>query len=277
MPATTINGVELHYEDSGGSGPVVVFSHGLLWSGRMFAAQAAALAGRYRCIRYDHRGQGESATSPAPYDMEQLADDAATLIQTLGAAPCHFVGLSMGGFVGLRLALRRPDLLRSLTLIESAADAEPRLNIPKYKAMSLVARYFGYRPLLPAVMRIMFGTRFLKDPARRPLKREQEEQLLALQPARVEAALHSVIARNPVENELHKITTRTQVIHGSDDRAIKPARARRTCGAIRGARWVETPGAGHTSSVEEPDAVTAALESFFEGGSHEAQPASGAA
>jgi 3-oxoadipate enol-lactonase len=265
MPKATINGVELHYEDSGGDGPAVVFSHGLLWSGRMFAAQAAALAGRYRCIRYDHRGQGESGTSPAPYDMEQLADDAATLIQTLGAAPCHFVGLSMGGFVGLRLALRRADLLRSLTLIESAADAEPRLNIPKYRAMALVARYIGYRPLVPAVMRVMFGSRFLKDRARRDLKREQQQQLLALDPARAEAALRSVITRNPVENELHKITTPTQVVHGSDDRAIKPARARRTSSAIRGARWVEIPGAGHTSTVEEPAAVTAALESFFQG------------
>src|SRR5439155_21619026 len=137
--------------------------------------------------------------------------------------------------------------------------------IPKYKAMSIIARYLGYRPLLPAVMRIMFGPRFLHDRARRDLKREQQQQLLALQPARVEAALNSVMYRNPVESELHKIATPTLVIHGSDDRAIKPARARRTCDTIRGARWVEIPGAGHTSSVEEPAAVTAALESFFQG------------
>jgi pimeloyl-ACP methyl ester carboxylesterase len=263
MAKASINGVELYYEDTGGGGPPVVFSHGLLWSGRMFADQVKALRGRYRCISYDHRGQGESSTSPTPYDMDQLTDDAASLIQQLTASPCHFVGLSMGGFVGLRLALRRPDLLSSLTLIESAADAEPRLNIPKYKAMSLVARYLGYRPLLPAVMRIMFGPRFLKDPARQAQRREQEAQLLALQPARVEAALASIIRRHPVADQLRQIATPTQVVHGSEDRAIVRARARRTCDAIRGARWVEVPGAGHTSSVEEPAAVTAALESFF--------------
>src|SRR6476660_4847171 len=108
-----VNDVELHGVDEAAGVPIV-FSHGLLWSGRMFDAQASALKKSYRVIRYDHRGQGKSATSPTPYDMEQLADDAATLIQNLKASPCHFVGLSMGGFVGLRLALERPDLLKSL-------------------------------------------------------------------------------------------------------------------------------------------------------------------
>src|SRR5213078_2875597 len=111
MPKLSVNGVELHYEDSG-SGPPVVFSHGLLWSGRMYAAQVATLADRHRCITYDHRGQGQSPVSPTAYDMDTLAEDAAALIEKLGALPCHFVGLSMGGFVGLRLAIRRPELLR---------------------------------------------------------------------------------------------------------------------------------------------------------------------
>src|SRR6476619_7325344 len=95
------------------------------WSTKVRACRwcsRTACSGRAECSRR------RRARSPSPYDMEQLADDAATLIQKLNAAPCHFVGLSMGGFVGLRLALERPDLLRSLTLIESAAAAEPRLN-----------------------------------------------------------------------------------------------------------------------------------------------------
>jgi 3-oxoadipate enol-lactonase len=265
MTATTqINGVNLYYEDTGGSGVPVVFSHGLLWSGRMFAAQIAALGGSFRCISYDHRGQGRSGTSPAPYDMEQLTEDAALLMTQLGATPCHFVGLSMGGFVGLRLALRRPELLRSLTLIESAADAEPRLNIPKYKAMTRLARVVGYGPFVPVVMRIMFGRKFLRDRARVAERGEQKEQLLALDPARTDAALDSVLRRRPVLDQLHQIRTPTQVVHGTDDRAINPARARRTCGAISGCRWVEIPSAGHTSTVEEPAAVTAALKSFFD-------------
>ena len=262
MPTLSVDGIEIFYEDVGRGTPIV-FSHGLLWSGRMYAAQVAALSGRYRCIAYDHRGQGRSGTSPVSYDMDRLSEDAVALIRALDAAPCHFVGLSMGGFVGLRLALRHPELLRSLTLIESAADEEPRLNIPKYRAMSWVARWLGYGPLLPAVMKIMFGRAFLGDPARAPERHEEEAQLLALEPARVEAALHAVVSRRSLLDEVHAIRTPTQVVHGVDDRAIKLPRARRTCGAIPGCRWVEIPRAGHTSSVEEPAAVTAALERFL--------------
>jgi 3-oxoadipate enol-lactonase len=262
MPSLAIDGIHLHYEESG-SGIPVVFSHGLLWSGRMFAAQTAELSRGYRCIAYDHRGQGQSASSPAPYDMERLAEDAAQLILALGAAPCHFVGLSMGGFVGLRLALYRPELLRSLTLVDSAADREPRLNVPKYKLMSLFVRRFGFGPLLPAIMKIMFGPAFLRDPARAEARREQEAQLLALEPQRMEAALHAVTSRRAVLDELGAIRTPTMILHGVDDAAIRLPRARRTAGGIPGAKWVEIPHAGHTSTVEEPAAVTAALQSFF--------------
>src|SRR5512143_1799142 len=165
MPTLAVDGIDLHYEERG-SGTPIVFSHGLLWTGGMFDAQVTALSSRYRCIAYDHRGQGRSGTSPRPYDMERLTADAATLIEKLGAAPCHFVGLSMGGFVGMRLAARRPELLRTLTLVETAADSEPRWNIPKYRAMALVGRVAGFGPVVGAVMKIMFGATFLRDPAR---------------------------------------------------------------------------------------------------------------
>ena len=262
MPIARVNGVELHYEQRGAGVPVV-FSHGLLWSGRMFDAQLAALAGSHLCIRYDHRGQGESPRSPSPYDMDDLSVDAAALIESLGAAPCHFVGLSMGGMVGLRLALRRPELLRSLTLIESAADRESRRNIPKYRAMALLARLIGLGVLVPPVMKIMFGRAFLRDPARASERATEEAHLRALDVPGMIAALDCVIRRRPLTGELGRIATPTLVLHGEDDRAITPRRAQATAQAIPGARLVMLPRAGHTSSVEEPDAVSAELARFF--------------
>jgi pimeloyl-ACP methyl ester carboxylesterase len=264
MPTIAINGTELCYEDTGGGGVPIVFSHGLLWSGRMYDPQVTALRGRYRCITYDHRGQGQSATSATPYDMEVLTDDAAALIEKLGAWPCHFVGLSMGGFVGLRLASRKPALIRSLTLIESAADAEPAWNVPKYRAMSFIARHFGLGLLVPAVMRIMFGRAFLRDPTRAVERAARAAELRALAVARVEPALESVVRRRPVESELTRVRVPTLVLHGEDDRAIVLGRARKTAQAIAGARLVVLPRAGHTSSLEEPALVTRELSQFVD-------------
>ncbi|TMA21242.1 MAG: alpha/beta hydrolase, partial [Deltaproteobacteria bacterium] len=113
MPRIQVDGAELQYEDSGGPGEPVVFAHGLLWSTTLFRFQVEALRGEYRCIAFDFRGQGKSQVTGTGYDMDTLAHDAEQIIEKLGAAPCHFLGLSMGGFIGMRLAARRPELLRS--------------------------------------------------------------------------------------------------------------------------------------------------------------------
>src|SRR5439155_391619 len=92
----------------------------------------------------------------ASHALRQPGGDAAGRTESRRAAPCHFVGLSMGGFIGMRLALRRPELLRSLALLETAADPEPALNKPKYALMGLITRALGTRPLLAPIMKIMF-------------------------------------------------------------------------------------------------------------------------
>src|SRR5258707_9601832 len=104
MARVKVNGVELNYQESGSGPETIVFSHGLLMDHMMFESQRAAFEKQYRVIAYDHRGQGQSHDPGQGYDMDTLADDAAALITALNAAPCHFAGLSMGGFVGMRLA-----------------------------------------------------------------------------------------------------------------------------------------------------------------------------
>jgi pimeloyl-ACP methyl ester carboxylesterase len=117
MPFKEINGTRIHHTETGSGPETIVFSHGLLMSGEMFRDQVAAFSDRYRCITFDHRGQGQSEVTESGYDMDTLAEDAAALIRELNCAPCHFAGLSMGGFVGMRLAIRHPELLKSLILL----------------------------------------------------------------------------------------------------------------------------------------------------------------
>jgi pimeloyl-ACP methyl ester carboxylesterase len=255
-----VNGVELYVEDTGGSGPAVVFSHGLLWSTKMWRFQVEALRSRFRCIAWDHRGQGRSQITDGGYDMETLTLDAAALIEKLGVQPAHFVGLSMGGFVGMRLGARRPELLKTLTLVETAADAEPFYNVPKYKALSFLSDFTGLGPFLPIVMKIMFGRSFLSDPAKAALREEMRSQLLAIDLRGMRRALDGVIFRKPFREQ---VKVPTLVVSGEEDRAVVPARSRKLFDAIPGARFVSLPAAGHTSSIEQPDALTAALLSHF--------------
>ncbi len=263
MPFVDLDDARLYYEDSGGDGPAVVFSHGLLLDRRMFDAQVAALRGTFRCIAYDHRGQGRSTSAPMRWiDMETCSRDAARLIDALDATPCHFVGLSMGGFVGLRLALRQPELLRSLTLLESSADPEPPENVPRYKLMNAIAKSLSIRLVAGRVQPILFGRSFLTDPERafeRKLWRERViENARAVWPA-----VNGVIFRNGVYNEIDAICTPTLIAVGEEDVATIPEQSRRMHARIRGSQLEMIPRAGHSSAIENPAAVTQLLQSFL--------------
>jgi pimeloyl-ACP methyl ester carboxylesterase len=263
MPKLQINHAEIYFEEHGAGPETIVFAHGLLWSGRMFDNQVNALQDRYRCITFDFRGQGQSQVTESGYDIDTLSEDAAALIEALQCAPCHFLGLSMGGFVGLRLAIRRPALLKSLMLLETSADPEPEENIGRYRLLNFVARWLGLRLVADRVMPIMFGEKFLSDPGRTKEKEEWRERMIANHRIGITRAVKGVISRAGVYDQLDKITIPTLIIVGDQDVATVPAKAERMHARIRGSKLVVVSGAGHTSTVEEPGAVNAALEAFL--------------
>jgi 3-oxoadipate enol-lactonase len=262
MPTTRVNGVELYYESSGSGAQTVVFSHGLLMSADMFREQVRFLSPRYRVIAYDHRGQGRSDLTARELDMDTLAADAAALIEALGVGPCHFAGLSMGGFVALRLAARRPELLRSCILLETSAEPERPRNVSRYRLLSWVLRLLGTGPVVDQVMPILFGRTFLADPARAELRAEWRGRLLALRRS-IYRAVAGVIDRGGVEEELQGISRPTLILVGEEDVATPPAMAERIHAAIRGSRLVRIPRAGHSSTIENPSAVNVALAEFL--------------
>lgn len=264
MPRIYLNGTELYYEDTGGPAETVLLSHGLLWSGRMFEAQVAALRDRYRVITYDHRGQGRSAPpTERVVSIETVTADAIALIERLGVGPVHFCGLSMGGFVGMRIAARRPELVRSLVLMETTADPEPEENVPKYRRLAFVAEWFGLRLVAGPVMKIMFSRTFLADPAREADRARWRNELIANR-RDIVAAVRGVIEREGVYEELAKIRCPTLVIVGEEDTATVPEKAERIRAAVRGATLVRVPGAGHTSSVEQPALVSQVIGAFLD-------------
>lgn len=264
MPKIHLNGCDIHYEDTGEEDrEAVVLSHGLLWSTALFEPQAAALRGRYRVIRYDHRGQGESAAPRGrSVTIEACYRDAVALIEALGVGPCHFGGLSMGGFVGLRLGARRPDLLRSLILMETSAD--PEVNAAAYRRLNFVARWFGLRLVADRVMPIMFGRTFMEDPARADERARWRQRLVGNRRS-IYKAVNGVIERAGVAHELADIKVPTLILVGDEDVATPPEKAARIHAGVAGSRLVKIAGAGHSSSIEQPAAVNAAILEFLEG------------
>lgn len=163
VPDIEVNGVRLHYVDQGSGPEAVVFSHSYLVDWSHFKPQIDALSGRYRCIAFDHRGHGASERPKAGYDMENIYEDALAFIEAMDCAPVHFVGLSTGGFIGLRLGFRRPDLLRTLTLMDTSAEAEPVSNRFQYELMMRMIRVVGMRPFAGYITSLFFSKNLRRD------------------------------------------------------------------------------------------------------------------
>jgi 3-oxoadipate enol-lactonase len=263
MPQIPVNGVRLYIEDTGGSGPPILFSHGLLYSCRMWDAQVPSLRGSFRCISYDHRGQGQSEVTEDGYDMDTLALDAAALIRSLGIQPVHFVGLSMGGFIGMRLAARHPELVRSLVLLDTSADPEPPDDLPRYRMLTFIERWLGPRLVAGAVLKIMHGPSMRADPSRAVELRSIRERFIAANRVGAVRAVNGVLSRKGMKEELQNIRAPTLVMVGEEDKATVPAKSEAIAAAIKGATLVRVPRAGHLSAIDNPSFVTEQLSSFL--------------
>jgi pimeloyl-ACP methyl ester carboxylesterase len=163
----------------------------------------------------------------------------------------------------MRLALRHPSLLESLALLETSADPEPAENVGRYRLLALIARWFGLRMVAGQVMPVMFGEKFLKDPARAQLRQELQAALASNHRVGITRAVTGVIERAGIYEQIDAIRVPTLVVVGDQDVATVPARSERIHARIAGSRLVVIPGAGHTSTVEEPEAINKVLLEFL--------------
>jgi pimeloyl-ACP methyl ester carboxylesterase len=138
MPTIEVNGTTTYYECTG-SGPAILFVHGMAGDADTWADQSTRFSDRYTCVRYDRRSHSRSTRGTAPISYETYADDAAALIDALGLAPCLVVSSSGGAAISVVLALRHPHTLRGLVVSEpplvsldpAAGDALLRELVPR--------------------------------------------------------------------------------------------------------------------------------------------------
>ncbi|WP_329292854.1 alpha/beta fold hydrolase [Streptomyces sp. NBC_01455] len=217
MPRLQVNGVTIAYTDTGSplgkaDAPIVVFGHGLMMSGWMFHEQIAVLRQRYRCITLDWRGQGDTPATSSGYDMDTLTEDVVGLIEQLRLTTVHYVGLSMGGFVGIRLAARRGDLLRSLTLLDTSADAQDATTARRLELLALIYRLVGFRPVRKRLIPSLFGPSFLASAESRPRIKEWARRQRNCDRAGMSKAIIGVAHRPAVLAELGRSSAQCEVV-----------------------------------------------------------------
>lgn len=258
MPAATLRGQRIHYEDTGGAGLSLVLGHGFLQDSSMFDAQARQLRPRHRVITWDARGHGGTVMSGEAFDYWDLADDLAALLDHLGVHRAVLGGMSQGGFVALRFALRYPDRTAGLVLIDTQSGLEDPDNVPQYNAMHDVWTSSGASDqLLEMVAAIIVGNK-------RPESAEWIAKWKGLDPSRLTPIYRTLMDRDDITSRLGEIRTPALVIHGTEDVAIDISLAEKLCASLSGCRGVvRIEGAGHSSNITHPEPVNRAIEEFL--------------
>lgn len=255
-------GVRIAFDDRG-SGRPVVLGHSFLCSRQMWSNQVEPLAAEHRVINLDLRGHGASGRFRSPFRLDDLVSDVVAVLDHLEIDRAVWAGLSVGGMVALRAALRVPDRVAGLILVDTEGGTETIWRRMQYSLLGLVARTMSIRPVLPIVARRMFGATTFRT--RADLLGEWRERFAAVHIPSALAMLKAIMQREDILPRLHAVDVPALVLVGSEDTSLPPPRARRLADALPRATYLEIPQAGHLSALEQPRRVTAAMLDFLRG------------
>jgi len=259
------------YEERGASsgggrgGDAIVLWHSLLMDGGMWRHQVEPLSALGRVISFDGPGHGKSEVPPLHFTLEDNADALLDAFEELGVSRVVAVGLSWGGMVSMRLALRHPHRVRALALLDTSAEESSVAEKVKYRALISFGRRFG---IPHALADSQIAPLFFSARARAEQADVVERAIRAAsgfdREGTARASLAVVVHRSSVLPKLGSIRVPTLVLCGREDIATAPIHSQRIAEKIPGARleWIE--GSGHISTLEKPSEVNALLVPFVQ-------------
>jgi 3-oxoadipate enol-lactonase len=233
------------------NGRIVAFAHALAADSGMWAEQILALiALGFRVLRMDMRGHGGSAPVPGDYNLQELASDIVAVLDHLGIAKAHYVGLSIGGMIGEALAVHFPDRVFSLMLCETPpASLRNAAEIwgPRVAAVRAAA---ALEPIADATMERWLTEEFR---ARHPKRWQQIRDTIAATTPAGYCGCVAALSRFDFTRDLPNLRLPALVLYGEDDRATSHEENQRLASLIPGGRFIAFPGARHLPNVEAPD------------------------
>ncbi|WP_427891957.1 3-oxoadipate enol-lactonase [Kribbella sp. GL6] len=233
--------------------PTVVLANSLGSTWEMWDANLAAWEQHFRVVRFDTRGHGRSPVPAGSYDIDDLADDVVVLLDRLGVERAHFVGLSLGGMTGMRLAARNPERVDRLVVLCTGARLEPA---SAWFERAELVRAKGSEAVAEAVVRRWFTAALLESD---PLLRERSEAMVAATPAEGYASCCEVIATMDLLPDLAGISAPTLAVAGADDPATPPWQLERIASSVADGKLLVVPGAAHLAAAERPDLINPAV------------------
>ena len=254
MATAQINGTTIHYEDTGGSGPAVILSHGFLMDHSMFDPQVAALRNSHRVITWDERGFGGTRAT-GKFTYWDSARDVLGLLDHLGIERAVVGGMSQGGFLSLRVALTAPERVRALILIDTQAGTEDPATVEAYNQLHAAWVEHGSAAVQDVIASIILGPGEWG---------EWFEKWARLEPDQFTAAFGCLMHRDDITERLGEINCPALIVHGTADVAIPMEKAEILRDRISGPTvLVPIEGGPHAANMTHPDQVNSAILRFL--------------
>ena len=257
MTFANIDGQEIFYQDSGGNGPIVILAHGFLMDQTMFDAQVAALSPEFRVITWDERGCGQTKWDGKDFSYWDSADDCLGLMDHLGIDKCVIGGMSQGGFLTMRAALKAPERVAALILIDTAADNDNEETLAGYRMMVDTWVQHGPVPDLTGVI----ANIIIAEPTEnaKSIAKWQSFTIDA-----VKATAKCLLERDDITDRLGEIKCPAIILHGTADTAISMERAEALRAGLVGAgKIIPIEGAAHASNLTHAQLVNPPLLEFL--------------
>lgn len=255
----TANGIDIHYTIEG-DGPVVTMSHALGCNLALWDEQAKALSTRYRVLRYDTRGHGQTSAPPGPYSLERMADDVHGLLTGLGVTSTHFVGISMGGMIGQIFTLKYPSMVRSLTL-SSTTSRYPTAARSAWVERIRTVETKGMEPMVEPALERWFTAPFRK---RRQDVMDSMRAMIRSTPPQGYIGCCYAIPTIDVTDRLGEVRCPTLVISGEDDPGTPVAMAQEIRAALPSSELAILTSASHLCNLEQFEAFNRVLLGFLD-------------
>ncbi|HZH50693.1 MAG TPA: 3-oxoadipate enol-lactonase [Microvirga sp.] len=255
MAFALANGIVLHYQVMGrAEGPALVFLNSLGSDLRIWQEVVPALTDRFRVILYDKRGHGLSDTPPAPYTMDDHADDLLALLDGLQVRSAVLIGLSIGGMIAQRIAVRAPERVKALVLCDTAA----KIGTPQMWAERIAAvETGGIGSIAERILERWFTPEFR---ASRIEDYTGWKNMLVRIPAHGYAGTCASIRDADLTMDAGRIHVPTLCVVGDQDGSTPPELVRHTADLIPGARFEIIVNAGHIPCIEQPAVLTGLIE-----------------
>lgn len=242
--------------------PTIVLSAGLGGAGAFWQPQFAALTDAFRVVLYDHRGTGRNpATLPEDYSIGDMADEVIAMLHSLRIERAHFMGHALGGLVGLELALRAPQMLDRLVLVNAWAAPNPHSK-RCFDVRRDLLRYVGVEAYVRAQPIFLYPPAWLVANAVR-VAEEEAHGVKHFQGADNIERRIAALLRFDVAARLDEIGHRTLVLATKDDTLVPWTCSKQLAAGLPNAQLVVMPEGGHGVTVTDAAAFNRAVVDFL--------------